>query len=118
VYEARALAARRADYRRIGYYAAPQARAADELPSTADTLEEVIVTPGRRAERALDVQPGPASNAPLAPTETARIARTVARAPEVVVKVSGGATSLRAALAHVRYVSSSARVLHETLIAA
>jgi hypothetical protein len=59
-------------------------------------------------------RPGPASNAPLAPTEIARIARTVARAPEVVVKVSGGAKSLRGALAHVRYIDRHGQLEIET----
>src|SRR6516164_8136385 len=59
-------------------------------------------------------RPGPASNAPLAPTEIARIARTVARAPEVVVKVSGGAKSLRGALAHVRYIDRQGQLEIET----
>jgi hypothetical protein len=59
-------------------------------------------------------RPGPASNAPLAPTEIARIARTVARAPEVVVKVSGGAKSLRGAFAHVRYIDRHGHLEIET----
>ena len=59
-------------------------------------------------------RPGPTSKAPLAPTEIARIARTVARAPEVVVKVSGGAKSLRGALAHVRYIDRHGQLDIET----
>jgi hypothetical protein len=57
---------------------------------------------------------GPASNTPLTPAEIARIARTVARAPEVVVKVSGGAKSLRAAFAHVRYIDRHGHLEIET----
>ena len=64
-----------------------------------------IVSYGRR---------GPASNAPLTPTEIACIARTVARAPEVLVKVSGGAKSLRGALAHVRYIDRHGQLDIET----
>ena len=40
---------------------------------------------------------GPASNLRLTPTEIECIARTVTRAPEVMVKVSGGAKSVRGA---------------------
>ena len=57
---------------------------------------------------------GPASNAPLTPTEIACIARMVARAPEVLVKVSGGAKSLRGALAHVRYIDRHGQLDIET----
>src|SRR6516162_9896588 len=64
-----------------------------------------IVSHGRR---------GPASNAPLTPTEIACIARTVARAPEVLVKVSGSAKSLRGALAHVRYIDRHGQLDIET----
>jgi hypothetical protein len=59
-------------------------------------------------------RPGPTSKAPLAPTEIARIARTVARAPEVVVKVSGGAKTLRGALGHVRYIDRQGQLEIET----
>jgi hypothetical protein len=38
------------------------------------------------------------------------IARTVARAPEVVVKVSGGAKSSKAAVAHLRYIDRNSRL--------
>jgi hypothetical protein len=57
---------------------------------------------------------GPAANAPLTPAEIARIARTVARAPEVMVKVSGGAKSLRGAFAHVRYIDRHGQLEIET----
>jgi hypothetical protein len=46
--------------------------------------------------------------------ETELIARTVARAPEVMVKVSGGAKSLRGASAHLRYVDRQGRLEIET----
>jgi hypothetical protein len=58
--------------------------------------------------------PGPASQARLTPTEIARIARTVAGAPEVVVKVSGGAKSVRGAFAHVRYIDRHGQLEIET----
>jgi hypothetical protein len=57
---------------------------------------------------------GPASNARLTPTEIEHIARTVARAPEVVVKVSGGAKSLHGAFAHLRYIDRQGRLEIET----
>ena len=57
---------------------------------------------------------GPASNLRLTPTEIERIARTVARAPEVMVKVSGGAKSLRGASAHLRYIDRQGRLEIET----
>lgn len=39
------------------------------------------------------------------PAQLALISRTVSRAPEVIVKVSGGARSLRGAAAHFGYIS-------------
>jgi len=57
---------------------------------------------------------GPASNIRLTPAETERIRRTVARAPEVMVKVSGGAKTLRGALAHLRYIDRQGRLEIET----
>jgi hypothetical protein len=52
---------------------------------------------------------GSSSNLRLTPAELQRIARTVARAPEVMVKVSGGAKSLRGASAHLRYIDRQGR---------
>ena len=57
---------------------------------------------------------GPASNLRLTPTEIECIARTVTRAPEVMVKVSGGAKSLRGASAHLRYIDRQGRLEIET----
>jgi hypothetical protein len=57
---------------------------------------------------------GPASNLRLTPSELQQIARTVARAPEVMVKVSGGAKSLRGASAHLRYIDRQGRLEIET----
>jgi hypothetical protein len=76
----------------------------------------LIEVPGE--PRLLDIasygRRGPAPNTPLTPAEIARIARTVARAPEVVVKVSGGAKSLRGAFAHVRYIDRHGHLEIET----
>ena len=57
---------------------------------------------------------GSPANVRLTPAEVERIARTVARAPEVVVKVSGGAKSLRGAIAHLRYIDRQGRLEIET----
>jgi len=57
---------------------------------------------------------GPASHAGLTQTDIEHITRTVARAPEVVVKVSGGAKSLGGALSHLRYIDRHGRLEIET----
>jgi hypothetical protein len=57
---------------------------------------------------------GPASKLRLSPTEIELIARTVTRAPEVLVKVSGGAKSLRGASAHLRYIDRQGELDIET----
>jgi hypothetical protein len=51
---------------------------------------------------------------PIPLPEIAYIARTVAQAPEVVVKVSGGAKSAKAAVAHLRYIDRHGRLDIET----
>src|ERR1700741_3714716 len=43
-----------------------------------------------------------------------QIARTVSRAPEGVVKVSGGASSTRGAIAHLRYIDRQGKLEIET----
>src|SRR5919108_1136243 len=43
-----------------------------------------------------------------------QIARTVARTPEVMVKVSGGAKSTQGAMAHLRYIDRNGRLEIET----
>ena len=43
-----------------------------------------------------------------------QIARTVSRAPEVVVKVSGGASSTRGAIAHLKYIDRQGKLEIET----
>ena len=70
--------------------------------------------PGMLLEIASYGRRGPASNLRLTPTEIERIARTVARAHEVMVKVSGGAKSLRGASAHLRYIDRQGRLEVET----
>ena len=69
---------------------------------------------GMLLEIASYARQGPTSNARLTLTEIECIARTVARAPEVVVKVSGGAKSLRGAFAHLRYIDRQGRLEIET----
>src|SRR5262249_2571408 len=44
------------------------------------------------------------------PQQIAHISRTVRRAPEVMVKVTGGARKLSAALAHMAYISQRSEV--------
>jgi hypothetical protein len=80
-----------------------------------DMPRPLIELPGKPLlEIASYARQGPSSNTRLTPMEIERIARTVARAPEVVVKVSGGAKSLRGALAHVRYIDRQGRLEIET----
>lgn len=75
----------------------------------------LIELPGKPLlEIASYARQGPSSNARLTPMEIARIARTVARAPEVMVKVSGGAKSFGGALAHLRYIDRQGRLEIET----
>jgi type IV secretory pathway VirD2 relaxase len=61
------------------------------------------------AEPWLDIfsaaRPGPQSRDQLAPSHVSQVARTVSRAPEVMVKVTGGATNLGAVSAHLKYIS-------------
>ncbi len=61
------------------------------------------------AEPWLDIfsaaRPGPQSRDQLAPNHVSQVGRTVRRAPEVMVKVTGGATSLGALRAHLKYIS-------------
>ncbi len=47
---------------------------------------------------------GPGQTDRLSPAEVEHIARTVRRAPEVMVKVSGGGQSAKAVLAHLKYI--------------
>lgn len=57
---------------------------------------------------------GPARPTHLTPEHMAQIARTVRRAPEVVVKVSGGGKSPGAVAAHFRYISRRGALAIET----
>jgi hypothetical protein len=64
-----------------------------------------IVSYGRRGPGRLDR---------FSPTQVAQIARTVRRAPEVMVKVSGGSSSPRAVAAHIGYISRRGELDIET----
>jgi hypothetical protein len=50
----------------------------------------------------------------LTPKQIAQLARTVRRVPEVMVKVSGGASSVAGAVAHLRYVDRQGELEIET----
>ncbi|MGH8199773.1 MAG: relaxase/mobilization nuclease domain-containing protein [Steroidobacteraceae bacterium] len=50
----------------------------------------------------------------LSPAQVEQIARTVARAPEVVVKITRGATSTAGAIAHLRYIDRNGELEIET----
>ena len=50
----------------------------------------------------------------LTPQQIAQLARTVRRVPEVMVKVSGGASSVAGAVAHLRYVDRQGELAIET----
>ena len=50
----------------------------------------------------------------LTPRQIAQLARTVRRVPEVMVKVSGGASSVAGAVAHLRYVDRQGDLAIET----
>lgn len=57
---------------------------------------------------------GPSRPERFAPEQVAQIARTVRRAPEVMVKVSGGGNSLGAVAAHFRYITRKGTLELET----
>jgi hypothetical protein len=57
---------------------------------------------------------GPAGRVWLSPAQIEQIARTVARAPEVVVKVTRGATNTAGAIAHLRYIDRNGKLEIET----
>lgn len=59
-------------------------------------------------------RPGPGGRVRLTPAQFAQIARTVSRAPEVVVKVSGGAKTPLGAIAHLRYIDRDGKLEIET----
>jgi hypothetical protein len=48
---------------------------------------------------------GPGSNDGLSPAQVEQVARTVRRAPEVMLKVSGGGTSAKGVVAHFKYLN-------------
>jgi len=57
---------------------------------------------------------GPGRPERFSPEQVAQIARTVRRAPEVMVKVSGGGNSLGAVVAHFRYITRKGTLELET----
>ena len=63
-------------------------------------------TRGGREESLLDLRnfarPGPAGWVRFSPAELEQVVRTVSRTPEVIVKVSRGATSTAGVIAHLR----------------
>jgi hypothetical protein len=80
-----------------------------------DMPRRPIELPGEpQLEIASYARHGSASKARLVAADIDRISRTVARAPEVMVKVSGGAKSLRGASAHLRYIDRQGRLEIET----
>lgn len=59
-------------------------------------------------------RPGPPARVRFSPAQLEQIVRTVSRTPEVVVKVSRGATSTAGAVAHLRYIDRNGRLEIET----
>lgn len=57
---------------------------------------------------------GPTGRVRLSPSQVEQIARTVARAPEVIIKVSRGATTTAGAVAHFRYIDRNGKLEIET----
>lgn len=57
---------------------------------------------------------GPTGRVRLSPSQVEQMALTVARAPEVIVKVSRGATSTGGAVAHLRYIHRNGELEIET----
>jgi hypothetical protein len=73
---------------------------------------------GREREAALDIvsygRRGPGHPQRFTPEQVAQVVRTVRRAPEVMVKVSGGAKTTGAAAAHFRYITRRGELEIET----
>jgi hypothetical protein len=57
---------------------------------------------------------GPAGRVRFSPAQLEQIVRTVSRTPQVVVKVSRGATSTAGVIAHLRYIDRNGRLEIET----
>jgi hypothetical protein len=77
-----------------------------------------VINVGREPGMLLDIashaRRGPTQRDRLSPQELALITYTARRAPEVMVKVSGGATSLQGALAHLAYIDRRGQLEIET----
>jgi hypothetical protein len=77
-----------------------------------------VINVAREAGMLLDIasyaRRGPTQRDRLSPRELELITYTARRTPEVMVKVSGGATSLQGALAHLAYIDRSGRLEIET----
>jgi hypothetical protein len=71
-----------------------------------------------REEPLLDLRsfarPGPAGRVRISPAQLEQIVRTVSRTPEVVVKVSRGATSTAGVIAYLRYIDRNGKLEIET----
>jgi hypothetical protein len=70
--------------------------------------------PGMLLDIASYARPGQTRRDRLSPQELALLTYTARRTPEVVVKVSGGATSGRGALAHLQYIDRHGRLEIDT----
>ena len=57
---------------------------------------------------------GPDGRVHLSPAVVEQIVRTASRAPEVMVKVLGGANSTRGAIAHLKYIDRQGKLEIET----
>jgi len=75
-------------------------------------------TRGGREEPLLDLRsfarPGPAGWVRFSRAQLEQVVRTVSRTPEVIVKVSRGATSTAGVIAHLRYIDRNGRLEIET----
>ena len=90
-------------------------------PTTSATIDKVLVTWGDRlfypGNRIVKAASTPRLNAPVAQRAAAirrRIVATVTRrAPQVMVKVTGGGRGMGAITAHFRYISKNGRLAFE-----
>ena len=77
-----------------------------------------LIDAGREPGMLLDIasyaRRGPTRRDRMSPQELALLTYTARRTPEVMVKVSGGATSSRGALAHLKYIDRRGQLEFET----